>query len=633
MDKKLSQEDIDPKIPFPPAQAPAGVAEPPTRRREIKVYDFRRPDKFSKDQIRTVQNMHESFARLTTTTLSAAMRAQAHCHVASVDQLTYEEFIRAIPTPCTLAVVDMDPLKGQALLEIDPSTTFSIIERLFGGSGGCALSGTNRELTDIEHSIMEGIIVRMLGNLREGWKYVVDLRPRLTRIETNPQFSQIVPPSEMVVLVTFETKTCGVEGMMNLCIPYLTIEPIVSMLTAEYWFSPRHRGLDPKTTKALFEHLADFVVAAEVYREGEKISLRDVGRLRRGSLVRIPRYERGEAFLRMGGRTLLRMEAQPPRRGKPQAYSITGGAKMEAAPDLESAELAPEISGTVAAIKDALLDLRSGMSEALSGISQGIGELQHRQAQMADQLAFGPSEPNEPEADKGPEHLKPFDSVRRADPEHLALLIQQEHPQTIALVLSYLEPQTASRILAGLPPDLQPEIIQRIATMGQTMPEVLHEVERILDKKLSVFSSDDYTPAGGIESVVDILNIASRGVERNVVESMERDAPELAEEIKRRMFVFEDITLLGPETARRILGRVDPDILLHAMKAIPEAVREFLWGCLPEAEVEGMKSGFERMGRIRLHDVEEAQQKVVTLIREMEESGEIVIERPGEAMA
>jgi flagellar motor switch protein FliM len=161
--------------------------------------------------------MHETFARQTTTALSSQLRSLAHVHVASVDQLTYEEFIRSIPNPTTIAVINMDPLKGSAILEIDPAVTFSIIDRLFGGPG----EGTkfSRELTDIEVSVIEGIIVKILGNLREAWSTVIDLRPRLGTIETNPNFAQIVPPNEMVVLVTLETKVGEVEGMMNFCIP------------------------------------------------------------------------------------------------------------------------------------------------------------------------------------------------------------------------------------------------------------------------------------------------------------------------------------------------------------------------------------------------------------------------------
>jgi flagellar motor switch protein FliM len=286
MTEVLSQDEIDQLL----TAINAGETEiesikPTADTRKIKIYDFKRPDKFSKEQIRTVQNMHETFARLTTTTLSASMRALVHVHVASVDQLTYEEFIRSIPTPTTLAVVSMDPLKGQAILEIDPSVTFTIIDRLFGGSGeGAKL---NRELTDIEHSVMEGIIVRILGNMREAWTQVIDLRPRLSQIETNPQFAQIVPPSEMVVLVTLETKVGEVEGMMNLCIPYMTIEPIVSKLSAQFWYSSVRRGATTENLNILKEKLStvEIPVIAEVGHIN--IPVRDVLALRRGDVIRL----------------------------------------------------------------------------------------------------------------------------------------------------------------------------------------------------------------------------------------------------------------------------------------------------------------------------------------------------------
>jgi len=253
--------------------------------RKIKIYDFKRPDKFSKDQIRTVSIMHETFARLTTTSLSAQLRSLVHVHVASVDQLTYEEFIRSIPNPTTLAVVDMDPLKGSAILEIDPAITFSIIDRLFGGQGeGAKFS---RELTDIEQSVMEGIIVRVLGNLRESWSTVIDLRPRLGGIETNPQFAGIVPPSEMVVLVTLETKVGEVEGMMNLCIPYLTIEPIISKLSAQYWYSSVRRGTTTENLNILRDRLATVIVTLTAEVGNMDIAVRDVLALRPGDIIRL----------------------------------------------------------------------------------------------------------------------------------------------------------------------------------------------------------------------------------------------------------------------------------------------------------------------------------------------------------
>jgi flagellar motor switch protein FliM len=295
MTEVLSQEEIDQLL----TAINAGEAEPENFRpaadnRKIKIYDFKRPDKFSKDQIRTVSIMHESFARLTTTSLSAQLRSMVHVHVASVDQLTYEEFIRSIPTPTTLAIINMDPLKGNAILEIDPAITFSIIDRLFGGTGEGTKS--QHELTDIEQSVMEGIIVRILGNMREAWAQVIDLRPRLGQIDTNPQFAQIVAPTEMVVLVTLETKVGDVEGMMNFCIPYLTIEPIIGKLSAQFWYSSVRRGTTTENLNLLKDKLStvDVNVVAEIGKI--QIPVRDVLSLRTGDLIRLYSVRVGDPF-------------------------------------------------------------------------------------------------------------------------------------------------------------------------------------------------------------------------------------------------------------------------------------------------------------------------------------------------
>ncbi len=286
MTEVLSQDEIDQLLTaISSGEVATEEVSAPADQRKIKIYDFKRPDKFSKDQIRTVSIMHETFARQTTTALSSQLRSLAHVHVASVDQLTYEEFIRSIPNPTTIAVINMDPLKGSAILEIDPAITFSIIDRLFGGQGeGAKFS---RELTDIEQSVMEGIIVRVLGNLRESWSTVIDLRPRLGGIVTNPQFAGIVPPSEMVVLVTLETKVGEVEGMMNLCIPYLTIEPIISKLSGQYWYSSARRGTTAENLNILRDRLTtvSVVLTAEV---GEmEVTVRDVLALRAGDIIRL----------------------------------------------------------------------------------------------------------------------------------------------------------------------------------------------------------------------------------------------------------------------------------------------------------------------------------------------------------
>lgn len=219
------------------------------RKKQYKLYDFRRPDKFSKDQIRTLQMMHETFARLSTTMLSAKCRALAEIHVVSVDQLTFEEFLRSIPNPTLMAVIGMDPLPGSAVIEIDPSITFAIIDRLSGGTGtGCELK---REHTDIELMLLEGMCIGFIANLRYSWENVIELRPLLQNLETNPQFAQIVPPNDIVMLITLEVKLGGVEGMMNICMPFITLESVIERLSARFWFTGHEKAGDERVAEGM----------------------------------------------------------------------------------------------------------------------------------------------------------------------------------------------------------------------------------------------------------------------------------------------------------------------------------------------------------------------------------------------
>lgn len=339
MNEVLSQDEIDQLLQaISTGDNESDDFKPVSDTRRIKIYDFRRPDKFSKEQIRTVSNMHETFARLTTTSLSAQLRALVHCHVASVDQLTYEEFIRSIPTPTTLAVINMDPLKGNAVLEIAPEITFIMIDRLFGGSGNTG-GKVNRDLTDIEQSVMEGIIVRILANMREAWTQVIDLRPRLQQIETNPQFAQIVAPGEMVILVTLEIKIGEESGMMNICIPYITIEPIVSKLSSQFWFSSIRRSSTTQYLGTLKEKLSDVDMEIVADIGSINVPIKDVINLHVGDVVRLTDTKITDPLtLSVGNKA--KFYCQPGVVGKKMAVQIIGKINEQDEEDFE--ELATE---------------------------------------------------------------------------------------------------------------------------------------------------------------------------------------------------------------------------------------------------------------------------------------------------
>ena len=226
--------------------------------------------------------------------------------------------------------------------------------------------------------------------------------------------------------------------------------------------------------------------------------------------------------------------------------------------------------------------------------------------------------------------VRPFDFMRHTDPQQVLGFIQGEHPQTIALILSYLEAPQAAMILSGLPAIMQAEVAKRIARMDRITPEVLREVERVLERKLSTVMGQDFTMAGGIDAVVAIVNSADRTTERNIMEYLEENDPELAEEIKKRLFVFEDIIRLDDRSLQRVLREVDMKELGLALKGATEELRTKFFKNMSKRAAEMLQEDMDYMGPVRVKDVEESQQKVVNIVRGLEEQGEIVIASGGE---
>jgi flagellar motor switch protein FliG len=225
--------------------------------------------------------------------------------------------------------------------------------------------------------------------------------------------------------------------------------------------------------------------------------------------------------------------------------------------------------------------------------------------------------------------VRPFDFARKADAGQILNFIQNEHPQTIALILSYLDSAQAGQILSELPQEVQADIARRIAVMDSTSPEIINEVEQILERKLSATVTQDYTQTGGIEAVVDVLNGVDRATERTILDALEIQDPELAEEIKKRMFVFEDIVTLDNRAIQRVIRDCENEDLMLALKVSSDEVKEIVFKNMSKRMVETFQDEMEFMGPVRLRDVEEAQSRIVAIIRRLEEAGEIVIARGG----
>lgn len=224
---------------------------------------------------------------------------------------------------------------------------------------------------------------------------------------------------------------------------------------------------------------------------------------------------------------------------------------------------------------------------------------------------------------------KPFEFIKRADPRVLLSVIQNEHPQTIALILSYLPPLKAADILSRMDLELQKDVTKRIATMDRTNPQVIKNIDKVLKEKMSSFVGEEIAPVGGVDSVVGVLQMTEKQTEKSIIEAIAEDDPDLAEEIKKKMFVFTDILLLDDRSMQKVLREVETSDLALALKGAEDKIKEKVFNNLPKRAAAILKDELDFLGPVRAADVGEAQQKVINVIRQMEESGDIIISRGG----
>ncbi|AZR73868.1 flagellar motor switch protein FliM [Anoxybacter fermentans] len=288
------------------------------KKEKVRVYDFRTPDKLSKDQLRTLQMLHENFCRLLTTTLSAQIRSMVDVQVVSIEQLAYDEFIRSLPEPTILSIVDMAPLEGQILIEIAPAIGFAIIDRLFGGKG--IPSVENRPFSDIEEIVLEKVIKWFLSCIPEAWENVVQLTPKLKEIESNPQFVQIIPHNDVVILVTLEARVAQGDGLINICIPYITIEPIVNKLNAQYWFSSIRKEQTAQNINALKRRIGAARLPIYAILGTTEITVRDLINLRPGDVIPLVEKTKDPVIVRVGNKP--KFIAKPGTRNNRMAVKI-----------------------------------------------------------------------------------------------------------------------------------------------------------------------------------------------------------------------------------------------------------------------------------------------------------------------
>ncbi len=280
----LSQNEIDALLAaLSSGEMDAEELKKEETQKKVRVYDFKRAMRFSKDHLRSLTRIHENFARFLTTYFSAQLRTFVQISVVQVEQLPYDEFIRSIPKMTVLNIFEAEPLEGRMVLEVHPNVAFAMLDRLLGGAGSAP--SKIGSLTEIETIIMEKIFSRAFESLQEAWRTIIDLQPRMEALETNPQFMQIVSPNETIALISLSTKIGDTTGMINLCIPHIVIEPIMSRLSVHHWFVNQKKTRAPEEQELLEQRVSKAKLPIIAELGNSRISVREFLSLSVGDVI------------------------------------------------------------------------------------------------------------------------------------------------------------------------------------------------------------------------------------------------------------------------------------------------------------------------------------------------------------
>lgn len=319
----LTQEEIDLLLKaLASGEVKAEEAVQEEKKAEAKPYDFRRPNKFSKEQLRTLYMIHDNFSRLASNFLSGYLRTSVQVKIVSVDQVTYEDFLVSVPTPTLMTIFSMQPLKGTAIMETSPAFTFPIIDLLMGGTG--YMPAKVRELTDIEMGVLRRVNNRLLEQLRYAWGDLVSFEPQIESMETNPQFNQVLSPNETVAVITFTSQIGETQGLLNLCLPFITLEAVVGKLTARYWFAAQEAEDREAARRNITKILEQVPLDLAVVGGEARITLREFLELQPGDVITLGRAVNEDMELLVGNKRYL--YGQPGVVGKKFALLLTGWA-------------------------------------------------------------------------------------------------------------------------------------------------------------------------------------------------------------------------------------------------------------------------------------------------------------------
>jgi len=579
----------------------------------VILYDFKRPDKFSLEQIHTVRVLHDTIGRTVALVLAGIIGRPTGVRCHAVDQMTFAEFMESIPDVSVLIPLSMSPLKGSAVMQIDGSLAQLLVRASCGSGEANDISQPSRQLTELECVVIRDVVEKMIPALDESWRPVMDLAAAIIDVDTDPQHVRIVPPTEMIILATMEVTVGESTAFINFAIPYLTIEPIIGKFSAQYWYSSVRRGHN----RALNSGAVGVPVDVELFADAEPIRLAALHGAASGEPVELPTLAAGLAAVSAGGVPVAEVAVDA---GQLAEKEHLGLAVHLYRPDALTRRLSggddqtESTSGPLAVAVDSI-------DRQIKEVRLAVEEIRDDRESLLDDLTDRPVSgadlSREPELD-------------RRYHRDVASAIAGEDPVTVGFILAGLAPEPAAAILADLEATVQPRVVRAIVSSS--------DGDRGLHRKLIAFigrritRSIETTTSGGPDVVAEILNHTPRSVEKHVMETFLSEDKPLFEEIARRMFVFEDFVLVDPAAIAKVAARVSTEELALAMKGMPLEVSDHISAALNDEEAEALGLAIDNLGRVRRRDVESAQRDMIEELRQLEQSGEVVVARPDEVI-
>ena len=568
---------------------------------KIKLYDFKRPDKFSKEHIRTYRIMNETIGRTMEPILSSLLGQSASVELSSVDQLAFHELFEAAAEAESYAILNMRPLRGPALMQIATNTANALVHRSCGGQGRSSMPA--RALTDIESLVLQDVLESLTHAINEGWSNMIDLDCHVTAIESDPRHAMIVPPAEMIILAVFKMTAGDTPWYFTIVVPYITIEPLVSKLSARWLYNAARR---PSASPPLGSRVSDLRVHAEVSIDIGNIQLRDLPRYAAGEPLPIPAD--APLVFSVGNADVAQFELPSSYAEVPNELKIdeceSGESSEALLGSLRNDSAKPVHKALQSAISDLQVDIR-GIRDAVNELAEDRRAIESESTAVEEENRFASSQIND-----------------------VTVALSNETAQMVAFVLSPLDPTFSAGVLAALPDSRQAEVVRCLTSLGPANRMLHRRIVSYIARNAALALRR--TVSGGYEATVRILNHVPRAVEKRVMDKFKDEEPALFEEIAKRMFVFEDFVLVDAIAIQKLATRVAPEEFAMALKSTLDQVREHILSALDPDFSTSVKVVASKLGPVRLRDVETSQREIIEELRLLEQAGEVIVARPGD---